>query len=165
MKLQRAPAAAAQAWYIYKEHHQTLLLQCCLHLNITKSSQCSQKTIASLKISMFWENINYLCYSPAWSVISKPGPKPLNSSLFAKCNWIFPLSIGKISTSNNMFGRTIWECRGQIARVHFWKFCEGNFKIFKNHEGNLSPKSPNQTCGYWLITPNQQTFCIETNIF
>ena len=109
MKLQRAPAAAAQAWYIYKEHHQTLLLQCCLHLNITKSSQCSQKTIASLKISMIWENINYLCYSPAWSVISKPGPKPLNSSLFAKCNWIFPLSIGKISTSNNMFGRTIWD--------------------------------------------------------
>ena len=27
------------------------------------------------------------------------------------------------------------------------------------------PKSPNQTCSYWLITPNQQTLCIETNIF
>ena len=25
--------------------------------------------------------------------------------------------------------------------------------------------SPNQTCDYWLITPNHQTFCIETNIF
>ena len=24
---------------------------------------------------------------------------------------------------------------------------------------------PNQTCDYWLITPNQQTLCIETNIF
>ena len=24
---------------------------------------------------------------------------------------------------------------------------------------------PNQTCGYWLITPNQQTLCIETSIF
>ena len=23
---------------------------------------------------------------------------------------------------------------------------------------------PNQTCDYWLITPNQQTLCIETNI-
>ena len=23
----------------------------------------------------------------------------------------------------------------------------------------------NQTCGYWLITPNQQTLCMETNIF
>ena len=24
---------------------------------------------------------------------------------------------------------------------------------------------PDQTCDYWLITPTQQTFCIETNIF
>ena len=23
---------------------------------------------------------------------------------------------------------------------------------------------PNQTCNYWLITPNQQTLCIETNV-
>ena len=28
------------------------------------------------------------------------------------------------------------------------------------------PKNrPNQTYGYWLITPNQETLCIETNIF
>ena len=26
----------------------------------------------------------------------------------------------------------------------------------------IYPKNrPNQTCGYWLITPNQQTLCIE----
>ena len=24
---------------------------------------------------------------------------------------------------------------------------------------------PNQTCGYWLITSNQQTLCTETDIF
>ena len=30
----------------------------------------------------------------------------------------------------------------------------------------IYPKNcPNQTCTYWLITPNQQTLCIETNIF
>ena len=30
----------------------------------------------------------------------------------------------------------------------------------------IYPKNrPNQTCDYWLITLNQQTICIETNIF
>ena len=30
----------------------------------------------------------------------------------------------------------------------------------------IYPKNlPNQTCGYWLITPNQKTLCIETNMF
>ena len=24
---------------------------------------------------------------------------------------------------------------------------------------------PNQTCDYWLITPDQDTLCIDTNIF
>ena len=28
-----------------------------------------------------------------------------------------------------------------------------------------SKNCPNQICDYWLITPNQQTLCIETNIF
>ena len=85
---------------------------------------------------------------------------------------------------------------------------EGDFKIFKNCESDLSPKSLNQTCGYWvswtiapeencpatvnltltltqylnltggnfprghrpdngywLIAPNQQTLCIESNVF
>ena len=30
----------------------------------------------------------------------------------------------------------------------------------------IYPKNlPNQTSGYWLITQNQKTLCIETNIF
>ena len=62
-----------------------------------------------------------------------------------------------------MFGRAIWdklpECIFENAGV------KRNFKIFKNHEGNLSQKSPEPTCGYWSITPHQQTFCIETKIF
>ena len=53
-----------------------------------------------------------------------------------------------------MFERAIWD-----------KFPECNFKILKNHKDDLSQNRPNQTCDYWLVTPNQQTFCIETNIF
>ena len=61
-----------------------------------------------------------------------------------------------------------------------------NFEVFENlkteiskfskmHSGNLSQtdlknmrlldKSPEPKCGYWLITPSQQTLCVETNIF
>ena len=36
--------------------------------------------------------------------------------------------------------------------------------FLKNHKGDLSQKSP-ETRDYWLITPNQLTLCIETNIF
>ena len=44
----------------------------------------------------------------------------------------------------------------QISRAHFWKFW--NFEISrviysKNHS--------NQTCGYWLITRNQQNFVLK----
>ena len=39
------------------------------------------------------------------------------------------------------------------------------FKISKNREGDLSQKSPEQTCHYCLITPKQKTHCTETNIF
>ena len=38
-------------------------------------------------------------------------------------------------------------------------------KLFKNHEGDSHKNCPNQTFDYWLITPKQQTLCIETNIF
>ena len=38
--------------------------------------------------------------------------------------------------------------------------------MFKNHKGDLSQKSPEpKMCDYWLITPNEQTLCIGTNIF
>ena len=66
-----------------------------------------------------------------------------------------------------MFGKEIWDKLPEsvfdnfdIARVKQGQ----NFKILKNHKG-YSKNRPNQTYGYWLIRPNQQTLCIETNIF
>ena len=43
---------------------------------------------------------------------------------------------------------------------------EGNFKIFKNHEGDISQKLPEPNI--WLLinhTPKQQTLCIEIDTF
>ena len=65
-----------------------------------------------------------------------------------------------------MFGREIWDQlpesifeNFEIARVK-----RGQFQIFQ--KSRFHPKNcPNQTCDYWLITPNQQTVHIETNIF
>ena len=62
-----------------------------------------------------------------------------------------------VCTNNHMFGRAIWDKLPNCISE--------NFEIFKNHEGIYPKNHPNQTCGYWLITPNQQTFCTETNIF
>ena len=50
-----------------------------------------------------------------------------------------------------MFGRAIWD---KLPECIFEKFIlprqnEGNFKIFKNHEGYLSPKSPEPNM--WLL--------------
>ena len=72
-----------------------------------------------------------------------------------------------ISASNHMFGRAIWdnfpECifeNFEIARVK-----RGQFLKFSKITRVIYPKNcPNKTCDYWLITPNQQTFCIEINI-
>ena len=53
----------------------------------------------------------------------------------------------------------------------FWKFLDWPSETraiskFSNITSVTYPKNClNQTCDYWLITPNQQTFCIETNIF
>ena len=52
-----------------------------------------------------------------------------------------------ISTSNHMFGRVIWDKFSKIMRVIYPQNC------------------PNEACDYWLITANQQTLCVETNIF
>ena len=41
------------------------------------------------------------------------------------------------------------------------KWNEGNFKVFKNHEGH-SKNHP--TKHFWLIRSNQKRLCIETNI-
>ena len=67
-----------------------------------------------------------------------------------------------------MFWRAIWdklpECifeNFEVVRVK-----RGQFQSFQKITRMIYPKNrPNQTCGYWLITPNQQTLCIETNIF
>ena len=43
----------------------------------------------------------------------------------------------------------------------------GRFRLYCLHAFLKILKTrnyPNQTCGYWLITPNQQTLCIETDI-
>ena len=52
-----------------------------------------------------------------------------------------------------MFGRAIWD-----------KLRESNSKFSKITTVIYPQNRPNQTCDYWLITPNQQTLCIETNI-
>ena len=55
--------------------------------------------------------------------------------------------------------------------MHFWKFwnCLNKkraiSKISKIMRVIYTKNCPNQTCDYWLITPNQQTLCIETDIF
>ena len=57
-----------------------------------------------------------------------------------------------------MFGRAIWD---KLPECIFENF-ENSSKIKRV----VYPKNcPNQTCDYWLITQNQQTLCIETNIF
>ena len=77
------------------------------------------------------------------------------------------LEIPLISTTNHMSERTIWDILPECIFKNFEiaRMKEGNFKIFKNYESDLSQKSLNETCDYWLITPNLQTLCIGTNIF
>ena len=73
-----------------------------------------------------------------------------------------------ISTSNRMLGRAIWDkllhCifeNFEIAQVK-----RGQFQNFQKSRGWFVPKNcPNQTCDYCLITRNQQTLCVEPNIF
>ena len=72
-----------------------------------------------------------------------------------------------VSTSNHMFGTSIW---GKLTES-IWKFWNYPSKTktiskFSKMTRVTYPKNcPNQTCGYWLITPNQQTICIEINFF
>ena len=68
-----------------------------------------------------------------------------------------------VCTSNHMFRRAILDKLPECIIENFLKFKnEGNFKIFKNHNSDLSQKSPEPNM---FTTPNQQTLCIETNIF
>ena len=73
---------------------------------------------------------------------------------------LFKLSRNRVCTSNHMFGRAIWdklpECifeNFEITRVK-----RGQFQNFLKIARMIYSKNcPNQTCDYWLITPNQQT--------
>ena len=73
-----------------------------------------------------------------------------------------------ISTSNPILERTIWdklpECIFGIFEIALVLL--GRFQNFSKITRVIYPKKNlNLTCDYWLITPNQQTVCIETNIF
>ena len=56
-----------------------------------------------------------------------------------------------------MFGKAMWD------KLSKWIFENSKFsKIIRV----IYPKNcQNQTCNYWLITPNQQALAIKTNIF
>ena len=66
-----------------------------------------------------------------------------------------------------MFERAIWDRLPESILENFeiGRVKRGQLQIFQNYEGDLSQKLPIQTCDYWLITRNQQTLCIEPNIF
>ena len=55
----------------------------------------------------------------------------------------------------------------EIAQVYFWKFlnCQSKKRVISKILKIYTKNCSNQTCDYCLITPNQQTLYIETNIF
>ena len=61
-----------------------------------------------------------------------------------------------------MFERTIWDklpdCIFESLEIAIPKFSKITRVIYPKHY-------PSQTWNYWLNTPNQQTLCIEANIF
>ena len=79
---------------------------------------------------------------------------------------LYDLLSKSISTSNDMFETAIWDIlpkyifkNFEIARVKTGQFQ----KISKITWVIYNKTCPNQICDYWLITPNQQTLCIEIN--
>ena len=62
-----------------------------------------------------------------------------------------------ISPRNHIFGRN------KLPECIFENFKISNFS--KIASVIYLKNCPNQACDYWLITPKQQTLCIETNIF
>ena len=78
---------------------------------------------------------------------------------------------GPISTINHMFGRVIWDKLPDciFGNLEISKFSKITRMIYPKNCPNQTCDywliTPNQqTCGYWLITPSQKTLCIETNI-
>ena len=72
------------------------------------------------------------------------------------------------SSSNYMFARAIWyklpECIFKNSKIA-QKKTRAISKFSKIARVTYPKNCPNQTCGYWLITPIQQILCTETNIF
>ena len=70
---------------------------------------------------------------------------------------LFELNYRKLVLVITMFGKAIWDKLSECIFENFEisKFLKITWVIYlKIH--------PNQTYGYWLVTPNQQTLCIET---
>ena len=71
-----------------------------------------------------------------------------------------------ISTSNDVFSRVIWiNCPRPFLKILKLSKIRTISK-FSKITRVIDPRNcSNQTCDYWLGTPNQQTLWIETNIF
>ena len=70
-----------------------------------------------------------------------------------------------VCISNNMFGRDIW---GKLSECIFENFEMSETRAIQNFQKSrvIYPKNrQNQACDFWLIITNQQTLCIETDIF
>ena len=61
-----------------------------------------------------------------------------------------------------MLGRAI---RDKFPECIFETFEINRVKLGQFQNFRKSKNRPKETCDYLLITSNQQTFCIETNIF
>ena len=81
------------------------------------------------------------------------------------CKW--NSKVNKLITRNHMSGREIWhkfpECIFENFEIALVK--RGHFQNFQESRGWFIPKIAPTKHDYWLITPNQQPLCIETNIF
>ena len=76
---------------------------------------------------------------------------------FCSNDLLFQISI---STSNHMFGRAIWDKLPECISENFeFSKCSEITRVI------CSSNCPNQTCGYLLITSNQEKLCTEMNIF
>ena len=67
-----------------------------------------------------------------------------------------------LSINSHIFGRAVWD---KLPECNFENKTRAISKFSKIMRVIYPKNCPNQTCGYWLITPNQQTLRIETNIF
>ena len=83
------------------------------------------------------------------------------------CNVLYTIIPGQNSNSNHMFGRAIWDklpkCIFENLEYLSEMWAVSKFSKIKRV---IYPKNYlNQICGYWLITPNQKTLFLKTNIF